>query len=269
MSAGLILLTIGLGILAEVLVFAALRKLLRLDARAAAMAVAMLVLLFYVPWGVLTWPGADVFAIHLALYLIVAYILGIVGSQQKDGEARGWHWGPALLVAFFTFVVAVDVVLLVVSEQGITGIFAELLPAPRSGEVADSRFPGTVSHDYQKKEALYNAYLKQVEAQKARGWQVHKGWQRKPVAGERAGFVVELREALGRPVADAEVDGQFLRTSNSAYDFGFAMQPVAPGRYELETVMPWPGLWRLVLHIRKGDDQHEIRATTIVDEAAG
>lgn len=269
MTAGMILLTIGLGILAEVLAFAALRKLFRLDARAAAMAVAMLVLLIYVPWGVLTWPGADVFAIHLALYLIIAYILGIIGSQRKDGEGRGWHWGPALLVGFFAFIVAVDVVLLVVSEQGITGIFAELLPAPRSGEVADSRFPGTVSHDYQKKEALYNAYLKQVEAQRARGWQVHKGWQVKPVVGKPARFVVEVTDAKGRPVADAEVGGRFLRTSNSAYDFSFTMQQVAPGRYELETVMPRPGLWRLVLYIRKGDDQHEVRANTTVEAAAG
>lgn len=270
MSAGLILLTIGLGILVELIVFIGLRKLMRMDARSAAMAVAMLVILIYVPWGVLAWPGADVFAIHLALYLIVAYILGIVGSQQQEGgRRRGWHWGPAMLVAFFAFVVAVDVVFLVVSEQGITGIFAELLPKPRSSEVADSRFPGTVSHDYQKKESLYNAYLKQVEEQKARGWQVQKGWQAEPVVGAMARLRVEVRDSDGRPVADAVVSGRFLRTSSSDDDFDFTMRQVAPGRYELETVMPRPGLWRLVLHIRKGEDLHEIRATTSVAEAAG
>ncbi len=268
MSAGMILLTIGLGLLAETVLFVVLRRLLRLDARTAAAAVAMLVLLIYVPWGILTWPGADIFAIHLALYLIVAYILGIIGSQGQQGKGGGWHWGPTLLIGFFTFVVAVDVVFLVVSEQGITGIFAELLPAPRSGEVADSRFPGTVSHDYQKKESQYNDYLKQVEAQRARGWQVQKGWQDRPVVGKPARFIVEVRDAAGQPVTDAEVSGRFLRTSNSEFDFAFTMQQAAPGRYEVVTVMPQPGLWRLVLQIRKGEDLHEVRATTTVDKAA-
>lgn len=270
MSAGLILLTIGLGILAEVIGFMLLRKLLRLDGKSAAGAVAMLTLLIYVPWGVITWPGADVFAIHLALYLIVAYMLGIIGHRQ-DAEAAGerrWHWAPALLVAFFSFVVAVDVVFLVVAEQGITGIFAELLPKPKSGGVADSRFPGTVSHDYQKKEALYNAYLRQVEEQQDRGWQTRKGWRNKPVVGQSEAFLLEVKDSQGQPLTGAEASGKFLRTSNSEHDFMFEMSESEPGLYQTEVVMPLPGLWRLVLTVRKGDDLHEIRATTSIGEAA-
>lgn len=270
MSAAVILLTIGLGILAEVIGFILLRRLLKLDSKTAAVSVAMLALLIYVPWGVITWPGGDVFAIHLALYLIVAYMLGIIGHRQDAGGPAGrrWHWAPALLVAFFSFVVAVDVVFLVAAEQGITGLFARLLPEPRSGGVADSRFPGTVSHDYQKKEALYNEYLQQVQQQTARGWQTRMGWQQRPLAGQPAVFLLEVKDGEGAPVTGAVVSGQFLRTSNSEHDFAIEMIESEPGLYRLDTLMPLPGLWRLVLKVQQGDDVHEIRATTSIEGSA-
>jgi nitrogen fixation protein FixH len=224
------------------------------------MAVALLVLLLYVPWALLTWPGADVFAIHLAIFLTVAYALGMVGGRV----GRGWHWAPALIVAFFVLVIATNVVFFGVAEQGITGLFAQLLPKPRAAEVVDSAFPGTVSHDYQEKEALYNAYLRQVEAQQRRGWQVRKGWLYRPVAGQPATLVVAVRDRDDAPVAGADVRGRFLRTSSSREDFDFTLAEVAPGEYRATLEMPLHGLWQLVLQIRRGQDLHEIRGDTSV-----
>lgn len=260
MTAADMLLGIGIGVLAELLLFVLLQRLLRLDGKAAATAVALLAMLAYVPWAILAWPGADVFAIHLAIYLTVAYALGMVGGRV----GRRWHWAPALIVAFFVVVVATNVVFLGVAEQGITGLFARLLPAPRSGEVADSRFPGTVSHDFQEKEALYNAYLRQVERQRARGWQVRKGWSARPVAGQPATFVVAVSDRAGDPVAGAAVAGRFLRTSNSRDDFAFEMREIRPGEYRATLEMPLQGIWQLVLQIRRGEELHEIRADTSV-----
>jgi nitrogen fixation protein FixH len=265
MTASTLLFGIGVGVAAEVAVYLLLHRGFRLDGKAAAMAVALLALLAYVPWAILTWPGADIFAIHLAIYLTVAYALGMVGGRV----GRGWHWAPALIVGFFVLVIITNVVFLGVAEQGITGLFARLLPQPQGSEVVDSRFPGTVSHDYQEKEALYNAYLRQVERQQARGWQVRKGWLDTPVAGQAATFVVAVSERDGDPVGEAEVDGRFLRTSNSRDDFDFAMAEVAPGEYRVNVEMPLHGLWNLVLHIRRGEDLHEVRATTSVQPAGG
>ena len=253
-GAGAFLTLIGGGVLAEVALFVLLHRGMRLNGKAAAVGVALLVMLVYVPWAILNWPGADVFAIHLAIYLTVAYALGMLGSRV----GRGWHWAPALIFAFFTLVIATNVVFLGVAERGITGLFARLLPPPRNAEVVDSRFPGTVSRDYQEKEAQYNAYLRQVEAQQARGWQVRKGWQYRPVAGQPAVFVVAIGDRHGRPVTGAAVDGRFLRTSNSRDDVGFVMHEVAPGEYRVQLEMPLHGLWRLVLQIRRGEDLHEV-----------
>ncbi len=258
-----IILSLAIGIALEVLLYLGLRRIGRMGAVSAGAVVAVAALLLYLPYALLSWPGADVVAIHLALYLVVAYMLAIAGGRPTEGK-RGWHWAPALFIAFFALVVGMNVVFLGVAEKGITGIFAQLLPKPDGGEVADSRFPGTVSHDFQKKEALYNAYLEQVEEQRQRGWQVRKGWQAQPVVDQPAVFLVEVVDAQGQPVSGATVSGRFLRTSNSAFDFAFAMSEVAPGRYRLETRLSQPGLWQLVLEIRRGEELHEIRALTSV-----
>lgn len=259
-SASVLLTGIGGGVLAELLLFVLLNRVFGVNGKTSGMIITLLVLLVYVPWAILVWPGADVFAIHLAIYLTVAYALATLGANV----GRRWHWAPTLIVAFFALVVATNVVFLGVAEQGITGLFARLLPQPRGSEVVDSRFPGTVSHDYQEKEAQYNAYLRQVEAQQARGWQVRKGWQYRPVAGQPAVFVVAVVDRDGRPVTGAAVDGRFLRTSNSRDDVGFVMHEVAPGEYRVQLEMPLHGLWQLVLQIRRGEDLHEVRADTSV-----
>jgi nitrogen fixation protein FixH len=256
---------IGGGVLAEVVLFLILHRVFRLNGKASALGVALLAILLYVPWAILSWPGADVFAIHLAIFLTTAYALGMVGARV----GRRWHWAPAVIVAFFTVVVATNVVFLGVAERGITGLFADLLPEPRNSEVVDSRFPGTVSHDYQEKEALYNDYLRQVEAQRARGWTVRKGWLYRPVAGQPATFVVAVNDPDGAPVTGARVHGEFLRTSNSRDDFDFTMDEVAPGEYRASLVMPLQGAWNLVLQIRRADDLHELRANTSVDPPSG
>jgi len=265
MSTSMLLAGIGGGVVAEVLLFVLLRRLFKLDGKAAGMAIALLAVLIYVPWAILIWPGADVFAIHLAIFLTVAYALGMLGSRV----GRGWHWAPALIVGFFVLVIATNVVFLGVAERGITGLFAEMLPQPRGSQVVDSRFPGTVSHDYQKKESLYNDYLREVEVQQRRGWQVRKGWLYRPVAGQPATFVVVVTDKAGAAVAGATVSGRFLRTSSSLDDFEFTMTEAAPGEYRAVLTMPLQGLWQLVLQIRRGEDLHEIRADTSVGSVPG
>ncbi len=260
MHAGELIGGIGLGVLLELAGYLLLTRLFRLAGKAAAAVVAMAVLLVYVPWGVIRWPGADIFAVHLAIYLTVAYALGMIGSRV----GKGFHWAPALIVTFFVGVVALNIVFVTVAEKGITGIFAELLPEPQGGRVADSEFPGVVSHDYQEKEAQYNAYLAQVEAQKRRGWQVKKGWRHKPRVGQPEDFIVTVHDREGRPVTGAEVHGRFLRTSNSRDDFDFRLAEVGGGEYRARIAMPLAGLWRLVLEVRKGEAKHEIRALTSV-----
>jgi nitrogen fixation protein FixH len=242
-----------------------------LSATPAAVLVALAALGIYVPLAVVSWPGGDVLAIHLAVYLLTSLVCGLFLGLREQNRVQGksndrrWHWGPALIVGFFICLLIVDSVFIILAERGLSPqLSTKLLPDPQDKGKVFSSFPGVISHDFQKKEALYNAYLLQVKRQQERGWQIRKGWLSQPVLGEPATLKVVAKDRLGNPLTDAVVRGQFLRPSDSRLDTDFTMQEQQPGVYQAELKLPAAGLWNLVLQLRKHAELHEIRASTSV-----
>lgn len=261
MSDLLLGLALGTGLI--VLANLILVRFARTSAKQAAAGVALTTLGLYVPYAIVRWPGGDVFAIHLGIYLLASLACGIFLSARAGG--RGLHWGPAAIGGFFVFVAVSGAVFVAVAEHGLTSTLRSwLLPEADSKREVTSMFPGVISHDFHKKEALYNQYLQQVERQRQRGWQVDKGWLNEPVAGEPAVFRVAVRTREGEPLTDATVTGQFIRPSTSRLDVAFELAEASPGVYESKLTLPAAGNWNLVLQVRKGDDLHEIRAGTRV-----
>ncbi len=257
------------GVAAILLVFFLLYRFTRFDAKGAALLVALAVLGVYVPVAILWWPGGDVFAIHLAIYLITAYALGIIFSvrESREGESRRFHWGPALIVLFFAFVVAIDSVFVMLAQKGVdSDLAAWLLPEPRGGGQVSSHFPGTVARNYQEREAAFNEWLERMEAQRLRDWRIREGWVGGITAGRPAVFRLELADADEAPIAGARVEGRFMRPGNVKLDQAFRMTEVAPGRYEVRLVLPEPGRWNVHVRIGKGDILHEFNARTTVAE---
>lgn len=260
-----LLLGLALGAGAIVLANLGLIRCARLSARQAAATVALVTLGLYVPYGILRWPGGDVFALHLAVYLLASLACGMLLGARAGG--RGLHWGPALIGGFFVVVVVLGAAFVVVAERGLPSALERwLLPEADSKHGVTSMFPGVVSHDFQKKEALYNQYLQQVERQRQRGWQIRKGWLADPVAGEPTVFRVEARTRTGEPLAGATVAGRFLRPSSSVLDVAFVLTEREPGVYEAALTLPAAGAWNLVLEVRQRDELHEIRANTQVED---
>ena len=254
-------LAVGAGLI--VLVNLLLVRFTRMSAQQAAMTVALTTLGLYAPYAIVRWPGGDIFAIHVAIYLLASLGCGMVLSARASG--RGVHWGPVVIGGFFVFVVASGAVFIAVAERGLTAsLWDRLLPKADSQRAVTSVFPGVVSHDFHKKESLYNQYLQQVERQRQRGWQVQKGWLGRPVVDEPALFRVAVRTREEEPVTGANVAGQFLRPATKALDVDFTLQETAPGIYESKVTLPAAGRWNLALSIRKGEELHEIQANTSV-----
>ncbi|HXH04307.1 MAG TPA: FixH family protein [Candidatus Competibacteraceae bacterium] len=264
---GNLLTSLGIGAALILLGNGLLYRGLRLGAVQASAITAAATLGIYLPLAIVYWPGADNLAIHLAIYLVIpiafAMILGAQERRSAVPDRRRLQVGPLAIIAFFVVLVVVDAMFVMLAEQGPSGWLARLLLPPSQGQgQVSSVFPGVISHDFQKKEALYNAYLEQVERQRQRGWQVRKGWLGKALAGQPAIFQVEVRDRQGQPVAHAEVAGRFQRPSDSRLDQDFTMHEVAPGLYRAELTLPAPGMWDLVLQVRRGEDLHEVRAST-------
>ena len=268
------LLALPLGVAVEVMVFLLLYRLTPMNGRQAAVIVAMLALTAIVLYSLVDWPGADVLAMHVAVLLVSAYLLGIISSAREKHisdaaqDKRWFHWGPAIIVMFFVALFALDSVLVVISKQGLPPVIAErILPKQKQPENISSAFPGVISRDFQKKEALYNAYLEQVKRQQERGWQVSKGWLDAPRAGRLETFQVRVVERDGAPVEFASIGGTFQRPSDSRLDQTFSLTEVEPGLYRGQLVLPEPGVWRLVLKIKRGEQLHEVHADTSVKKA--
>lgn len=265
------LLALPLGAVGEVLLFLLLYRLTPVNGKQAAVLVALVAITALLLYSLLNWPGADVLAMYIAVLAVTAYLLGIVSSSyearraQAAGKRRWFHWGPAVIIIFFLALFALDGVLVTISRQGLPPTVAEvLLPKSDSRQQVQSVFPGTVARDYQKKETLYNDYLAQVKRQQALGWKVDKGWLQSPVAGKPAAFQIRVLEDDGAPVRFAEVSGVFLRPSDSRKDTDFEMQEVEPGLYRVVISLPEPGAWDLLLTVKRGNQLHELHASTSV-----
>lgn len=262
-----LLLSLPIGLAAQVLVFFILWRGLRMAAQAAALIVGLLALAVYIPYAIIVWPGADVLALHSAVFLVTAYALGLItGYREAQANAGGFHWAPTLIIAFFVVLILFNAVLVVVATRGLPEPLVRLL-LPATGERSvSSAFPGVVANDFQKKEALYNAYLEQVRAQQARGWVVRKGWVGEVHAGTPALFQVAVNDREGAALQGAEVRGTFLRAADTRLDQSLTLTEITPGVYQGEITLPVHGAWELMLDIRRGDDRHQVRATTAVAE---
>ncbi len=265
------LLALPLGAGAEVLLFLLLYRFSPLNGKQAAALVAVLCIAGLLIYSLLNWPGADVLAMYIAVLAVTAYLLGIVTQAREQhgsatpGNRRWFHWGPAIIVMFFAALFALDGVLVTISRQGLPQPIANILmPRSYQDERVRSVFPGTVANDFQKKESLYNEYLERIRRQEQLGWKVDKGWLGKPVAGNPATFQVRVLEADGVPVRFAQVNGVFQRASDSRKDASFDMEEVEPGLYRAVLSLPEPGTWYLVLTVRRGDQLHELHASTSV-----
>ncbi|HDP90386.1 MAG TPA: nitrogen fixation protein FixH [Thioalkalivibrio sp.] len=271
-----LLVSLGVGVALTFVAFVLLYKFARLSGKHVAIIVIFAVIGIYVPVSIISWPGADVFAIHIALYVITPYGLGIIAAAweartHEERQGKWFHWGPLALVLFFIGLVMVDATIITLSDKGMSQKMASLLlPEPQAGGgVVTSFFPGTVAHDYQKKEALYNDYLVQLEEQRARGWELHRGWTTQPVAGSPATFRVEVRDRDGQPIEGAEVGVEFLRPSDERQDASVLLREQGAGVYEQEVSLPLAGIWSVVITVQRGDDLHESRGTTTLAAAGG
>jgi len=269
-----ILVTLLGGVFLIVTIFILMYRVSNMSGKMVAIVMAFAVTATYVPISIFIWPGADVFAIHIALYLVSVYVLGIVTSQrdmrrQAGKEGFGFHWAPAAIVTFFVILIIMDSFFIMFATKGMNSNVAQLLlPAPRSGGRVSSQFPGTVSHDYHQKQEQYNDYLKRFEAQKSRNWSIRKGWLGDAVVNKPAIFRVEIKSDKQQAITNAEVTGVFLRPANSKIDAAFSMQEIEPGIYQQSITLTQPGNWDLILKIQKDTDKHELRAKTVIKEKA-
>ncbi|MDQ7015023.1 MAG: FixH family protein [Gammaproteobacteria bacterium] len=235
----------------------------------------LLVFAIYIPYAIFNWPGGDVFSIHLALFVTLPYGSGIIVSSRekylatfgKDQKKQWFHWGPALIIAFFGGVVALNAVFVTLAHHGLESAVAKALLPESKGNTVTSFFPGVVSHDFHEKESQFNVYMQEHKQQTKQGWQVKKGWLFEPMAGISNSFQVGISDRDNVAISAAEVIVRFYRPSDQRLDQKFILPETEKGIYRSAIKLDQPGTWRVVIHIKQGEKLHEIRAMTSLQSA--
>lgn len=268
-----LLFSLGGGVAGIALLFFALYRLTTLRGYPTAAVVALITLLLFVPWSILSWQGADVFAIHLAFFILVPYGLGIIttqleserGSKQAPAKRR-WHWFPLTLAGFFSVIAVVNGLLIYLATQGMPAAgIGTFLPEPLHVTTGiTSGFPGTVAGIEDRKQALVVTDINRWRDQERLGWQVRQGWLERPIAGQEAVLQVEIRDQEGQPLVGAQVSGQFLRITDQRLDQVIQLENIAPGHHQARVTLPLEGRWDLVLQIRQDEHLHTAQASTRV-----
>lgn len=268
-----LLTSLGIGVIVAIASFIIFYKFIHFSAPKSGFLSAAVVLGAYIPLAIISWPGGDVFAIHLAIFGVVSYMMGMITHYREQAlneeQRKKWfHWIPATFFAFFLVVVTVNMTLVTLATKGMSPELLQWLLPTDEGRDISSQFPGVVSHDYHEKEALYNAYLERLNKQKERGWKVKQGWLVSPEQDKSAVFQIEAVDKEGRVLTGLDVNLKFFRPSDYRKDKEFTMKEVMDGIYQQEVTFILPGNWDVVIMLKRADDVHEIRGSTFVKNKA-
>lgn len=218
---------------------------------------AVLPTMAFFAYSMVRWPGGDVVAIHLTVYLATATVLTLLGIR-KTGAARRLHWAPAAIIGFFAAVFAIQGVLLVISGQGVSPGVARWFLPNASQHAVHTAFPGVVPHDEAAAKTV-SQYLNGVERQRRLGWKVELTGTERLRQNEPAEMVVTVEDGARQPVEHAAVSLNLLRPARAENDQTVNLVEVAPGRYRGQARLDRPGSWVAELRIALGQDRYETR----------
>ena len=226
---------------------------------------ALVVAMVYSMLAAIYWPGADVFAIHIALYLLTVYGMMIVTSQKRKKSKL--HWAPVTLFIFFGIILITDSILILLAQSGMSSEWVQrILPEPKTKGTVRSVFPGTVSHDFREKSDQFNEYQKKHKLQAELGWSVKLGWKQEAYTNTANTLMVEIRQRDGSISSDAEVTARFLYPADQKLDQTHHLKYRKDGLYRVDLTLTNPGDWDMILNVKHETGQYEMRTRTEIKQ---
>lgn len=204
-------------------------------------------LLIYFVMIVGRWPGLDVAAIHISVFLAAALVLHAQSQFRRRGTRL--HWVPKLLIGFFIGLVVLNATLLYIATSGLPEPFGRWWLGGEGGRVY-SGFSGVVAHDQGAAKAVSSA-LSEAHRETQLGWQVEiEGLD---AAARILPIRVRVRERTGLPVDDARAVVEILRPGASGPGQQLALGLADPGVYQGALQLPGTGRWLIDIRLLQHD----------------
>ncbi|MDR5170655.1 FixH family protein [Methylobacillus flagellatus] len=217
--------------------------------------------LLYIVYSTQHWAGGDVLAIHFAVFLANAGLLGVFGSMKQKQQSM--HWGPKIIIGFFIFLVISNAILLSIAGRGLPqGLTSFFLPNPDNQRV-HTAFPGVMPHDRNKS---YQPHLEQLQQQQALGWQLKLQGVDDLNPGTSKRIAARILDENGNAVTQAEVTLNFWRMANSRDDKIYALEEQAEGEYGADVVLPDSGRWIAEVLVKQGDKRYRKQESLFIGD---
>ncbi len=183
------------------------------------------------------WPGLDVAAIHISVFLAAALVLHAISLFRRRGTQL--HWAPKLLIAFFVGLVFFNAGLLYVATSGLP-VSLGTWWLGSNGHAVYSGFSGVVPHDQGAARAV-SAELSESYKESLLGWHVElEGLEgQAPVRS----VLIRVQNRTGLPVDDAAAELYLMRPGASGPARIQTLKMAEPGVYQGELHLPASGRW--------------------------
>lgn len=195
------------------------------------------------------WPGLDVVAIHISVFLAAALVLFAL-TQFRQRNAGRMHWAPKLLTAFFIGLVFLNAALLHIATKGLPEPIARWWLGGDRNAVY-SGFSGVVAHDQAAAKAV-SSELSEAHRESQIGWQVELSGLdsdslTRPVQ-------VRVRDRTGLPVERVRAELSVSRLGAAAPALTLPLDAVEAGVYIGALTLPAAGRWLVELRLVQGGE---------------
>lgn len=193
------------------------------------------------------WPGLDVVAIHISVFLAAGLVLFAITQFRRRSVGR-LHWVPKLLIAFFMGLVVINATLLYIANKGLPEPVARWWLGSDRGAIY-SGFSGVVAHGQDAAKAV-SAELSQAHRESQTGWQVDvEGFEQAEISR-----VVEVRvkDRTGLPVDGIGAEVRVLRPGSSQPERVVMLPAAGAGVYSGVLDLPARGRWIVELRLTQG-----------------
>lgn len=229
--------TLGGGLLVMALVHLVLGRLLRIPAALRSLLASSAALTGYFVMIIGRWPGLDVVAMHISIFVVSGLLLYMVTTRRR--ESARLHWAPKLLIGFFVLLAVINSFLLYISTRGLPPAIAQWW-LPGEGEV-NSGFSGVVGHGQDAARAV-SSTLKQAHLATQRGWRIQIAGLHETAQTSQM-VSVRVEDHQGKPVRDLEIALQLRRPGADRTVATLSLPYKDAGEYSNVLDMPAPGRW--------------------------
>lgn len=183
------------------------------------------------------WPGLDVVAMHVSIFVVSGLLLYLYVSRRRSRAKL--HWVPKTLIGFFVLLAVINSFLLYISTRGLPPQLARYwLPGD---DVKNSGFSGVVGHSQTAAKAV-SSELSRSHASTQLGWQIHISGLQNTIRPSQM-VSVKVLDRAGNPVPELQVQLSLFRPGAVNQSATIPLIYKEAGEYSNVLEIPAKGRW--------------------------